>query len=42
MTTALWCGLGVLVYFAIALPLALWFGRRLHEVGKYYPEVRTK
>jgi hypothetical protein len=29
----------VLIYFLVALPLAMFFGRWLAAISKYYPEV---
>jgi len=39
MTWQLWCGIGILVYLAIALPVSLYLGRIFKKLHKYYPEV---
>ena len=39
MSTILLILIGIVLYFALAIPISMWLGRILGEIGRYYPPV---
>jgi hypothetical protein len=38
----MWILIGIIIYFLVATPIAIFVGKRLKEVSRYYPPIHDR